>query len=86
MPVGDVVARYTPRPGGLNVRFAPPTLAWIPFVWANSWIPELADGKYLWILSREPSLSASVYAKLQEAIRAQGFDPGRLKKTPHSTA
>jgi apolipoprotein D and lipocalin family protein len=80
----------------LKVNFAPRALAWIPFVWANYWILELADDyryavvgtpdrHYLWILSREPSLPPADFEKLEEAIRGQGFDPDRLEKTPHST-
>ena len=80
----------------LKVNFAPRALAWIPFVWANYWILELADDyryavvgtpdrHYLWILSREPSLPSADFEKLEQAIRGQGFDPGRLEKTPHST-
>jgi apolipoprotein D and lipocalin family protein len=36
------------------------------------------DHKYLWILAREPALSAEVYAAICERARAQGFDPSRL--------
>jgi apolipoprotein D and lipocalin family protein len=80
----------------LKVNFAPRALSWIPFPRANYWILELADDysyavvgtpdrDYLWILSREPSLPSSVFEKLEEAVRGQGFDPGRLQRTPHST-
>ena len=31
------------RPSKLEVRFAPDWLAWLPFVWANYWVIELAD-------------------------------------------
>jgi apolipoprotein D and lipocalin family protein len=79
----------------LRVNFAPRALAWLPLPQANYWILELADDysyaavgtpdrDYLWILSRQPSLEASVLERLEEAVRAQGFDPGRLEKTAHS--
>ena len=47
----------------LEVRFAPAWLSWLPFVWGNYWVIELAEDysyavvgepkrEYLWILSR----------------------------------
>lgn len=81
----------------LKVRFAPSVLSWLPFVWANYWILALAedyshavvgtpDRKYLWILSRTPSLPEPVYEEVVKAIAAQGFDPTRLVRTEQSTA
>ncbi len=51
----------------LEVRFAPAWLAWLPMVWGDYWIINLApdysysvvgtpDRKYLWILSRKPQM------------------------------
>ncbi len=40
--------------------------------------------KYLWILSRTPKMSAQDYAEALEKIRAAGYDPDRLMKTPQS--
>lgn len=79
----------------LKVNFAPRVLAWLPLPQANYWILALADDysyavvgtpdrHYLWILSRKPFLDAAVFEELEATVRAQGFDPGRLERTPHS--
>jgi len=36
------------------------------------------DRKYLWILSRTPSMDAELYRELLQKMRARGFDPERL--------
>jgi apolipoprotein D and lipocalin family protein len=77
----------------LKVRFAPGFLSFLPFVWGDYWILGLADDYshalvgspdrgYLWILSREPSLPDVKYAIVVEQARRQGFDTGRLVRTP----
>lgn len=76
----------------LEVRFAPDWLAWLPFVWANYWIVDLADDysyaavgepsrEYLWILSRKPTLDTAAYDALVNRLTAQGFDTAKLVKT-----
>lgn len=76
----------------LEVRFAPAWLSFLPFVWGNYWIIDLADDysysvvgepgrEYLWILSRTPQMDDAVYQKILEKIREQGYDPGSLIKT-----
>ena len=37
--------------------------------------------KYLWILSRTPTLSDSTYEAILRRIRTNGFDPSRLMRT-----
>jgi apolipoprotein D and lipocalin family protein len=73
----------------LQVRFAPAWLSLLPFVWGDYWVVEL-DGayqlavvsepkrEYLWVLSRQPSLSAPAWAALTARLQALGFDPTRL--------
>ena len=39
---------------------------------------------YLWILSRTPQMDEATYNVLLERIARQGYDPGRLVKTPQS--
>lgn len=94
------VARNVSRDGSnakLEVRFAPAALAWLPFVWGKYWILALADDyayavvgtpdrKYLWILSRTPSLPESVFERLEGLVAAQGYDPARLERTEQSAA
>jgi len=71
------------HPGRLEVRFAPGWLAWAPMVWADYWVVDLdpdyrwavvggPDRKYLWILSRTPTMPRAEY----EAIRARAAQRG----------
>ncbi len=76
----------------LKVRFAPDWLDWIPFVWADYWIIDLADDysmvaiggptrDYLWLLSRTPTIPDAAYEALVNRVTAQGFDTSKLIKT-----
>jgi apolipoprotein D and lipocalin family protein len=76
----------------LKVRFAPEWLGWLPFLWADYWIVDLADDysfaavggptrDNLWILSRTPTMSATAYEALVNRLTAQGFDTSKLVKT-----
>ncbi|GGI19262.1 MAG: lipocalin family protein [Oxalicibacterium faecigallinarum] len=76
----------------LKVRFAPDWLGWIPFVWADYWIIDLADDysyavvgepsrEYLWVLSRSPVLPDATYDAIVNRATEQGFDTSKLKKT-----
>ena len=76
----------------LKVRFAPGFLSFLPFVWGDYQIIELApdytyalvgapDRKYLWLLSRTPQMDEATYRRLTEAARSQGFDVSRLIRT-----
>jgi len=78
----------------LKVRFAPAFLSWLPLVWGDYQIMELAPDysfalvgdpgrKYLWILSRQPELAEVDYQKLTEIAASQGFDVSRLIRTKH---
>lgn len=83
----DGVARR-PDPfaqGKLAVRFAPKWLSWLPLVWADYWVIALDDDyrwamvgqhgrKYLWILSREPSLDRRTFESLKSRAVAMGYD------------
>ena len=79
----------------LKVRFAPGLLSFLPFVWGDYQIVELApdysyavvgapDRKYLWVLTRNPRLEEATYLRLLEAARAQGFDVSRMIRTQHA--
>lgn len=78
----------------LEVRFAPSFLSFLPMVWGDYQIIELApdythavvgspDRKYLWVLARSPRLDEATYLRLLEAARAQGFDVSRMIRTQH---
>jgi apolipoprotein D and lipocalin family protein len=73
----------------LKVRFAPSFLSFIPFVWADYWVLDLAPDyshaivgepgrDYLWILSRSPRMEDSLYRELENRIRGLGYDPSKL--------
>jgi apolipoprotein D and lipocalin family protein len=87
------VARMVTPPAKLQVRFAPDWLAWLPFVWADYWVIELADDysyavvsepdrEYLWILARAPQMSDGDYARIVAKLPALGFDPAKLVRNP----
>lgn len=79
----------------LKVRFAPAFLSFLPFVWGDYWIIELAPDysyavvgepgrKYLWILSRTPQMDENILQELIRRAAAQGYDVGPLIKTRHT--
>lgn len=78
----------------LQVRFAPAWLSFVPMVWGDYWVIDLADDyqlvavseprrEYLWILSRSPEVDAQRYARLIERLKAQGLATERLELTTH---
>ncbi len=72
----------------------------VTFFWPFSgdyWIIDLDSGyryavvgepnrKYLWILSRTPQLESQQYERILGTIRAAGYDPDKLIKTPQTVA
>ena len=81
----------------LKVRFAPAFTSFLPFVWANYWIIDLADDyshavvgtpdrDYFWILSRRPEIDDATYQAILRRAEAQGFVPARVVKTPQGLA
>ena len=82
-------------PTKLKVRFAPQLLSFLPFVWGNYWIIDLApdyhyavigepDRKYLWILARTPKLDEETMSGILSRIQQQGYDTVQLIRTQHS--
>lgn len=80
----------------LEVRFAPAWLSWLPFVWGDYWVIQLADDyryavvgepgrDYLWILSRTPTMSQQDRALIHGQLRQQGYDPDKLAEENQST-
>lgn len=66
-------------------------LRWIPMLKADYWIVDLADdysyaavatpdGKYLWLLARQPQLDELVYQQLVKRVATQGFAVDKLVK------
>lgn len=76
-------------PSVLEVRFAPGWLSFLPMVWGDYQIIDLAtdythaivgspDRKYLWFLARDAKMDPALYEKLKARAKAQGFDVSRL--------
>jgi apolipoprotein D and lipocalin family protein len=94
------VARVVSNDGSnakLEVRFAPAVLSFIPAVWGDYWILDLApdystvlvgtpDRKYLWILARTPVVDDGRYAELLARAATLGYDVGRVQPTRHTPA
>jgi apolipoprotein D and lipocalin family protein len=79
----------------LKVRFAPAFLSFLPFVWGDYQIIDLAPDytyalvgepgrNYLWVLSRTPRLGEEAYGRAVARAAEEGFDVGRLMKTEQS--
>jgi len=80
----------------LQVRFAPAFLSFIPQVWGDYQVIALdaaysyalvgtPDRKYLWLLSRTPTMDAAIYDELMATASRQGFDVSKVVKTPHGS-
>ena len=92
------IARLASKEGPaskLKVRFAPAFTSFLPFVWADYWVIDLAsdysyavvghpDRKYLWILSRTPTMDDRLYEEIVGRIVQQEFDADRLVRTQQS--
>ena len=76
-------------PGALKVRFAPEWLAWLPLVWADYWVVDLDPEyrwavvggparKYLWVLSRKPSMDRAVFDAIKARAAKRGYPVGNL--------
>ncbi len=88
------VAEATGKPAGgpagaLKVRFAPAWLSWLPWVWADYWVIELDPDyqwavvgsptlKYLWVLSRAPSMPRDQFQQIVERAKQRGYPMDRL--------
>jgi len=79
----------------LEVSFLPRGLRWIPFSKGDYWVIQVApdysvalvgspDRKFLWLLSRTPTLDATVQEHYLAQARQQGFDLAPLIQTPHT--
>ncbi|HRI02278.1 MAG TPA: lipocalin family protein [Pyrinomonadaceae bacterium] len=79
----------------LKVRFAPGFTSFLPFVWANYWVIDIAPDysysvigepgrDYFWILSRSPEMNTATYQTILRRAETMGFDPNRVEKTPQN--
>jgi apolipoprotein D and lipocalin family protein len=76
----------------LKVRFAPAFLSFLPFVWGNYWIIDLApdysyavvgepDRKYMWVLSRTPAVDETTMQGILDRAKGKGYDLTGLIRT-----
>ncbi len=76
----------------LKVRFAPDFLSFLPFVWGDYWIIDLApdygyavigepDRKYFWVLARNPRLKETTLNEILDRARSQGYQLDSLIRT-----
>jgi len=79
----------------LKVRFAPKILSFLPFVWGDYWIINLAadysyavvggpDRKYLWVLSRTPKMDETTLQVVLDQVKQTGYDLSGLIRTMQS--
>ena len=72
------------QPAAFKVRFAPAWLGWLPRVWADYWVIEVAPDyqwavvgspsrKYLWILARRPDMRRALFESIQGRARQRGY-------------
>jgi apolipoprotein D and lipocalin family protein len=87
------LARVATPPAKLEVRFAPAWLSWLPMVWGDYWVIDLAEDysyavvgepsrEYLWILARDARMSDSTLDRIIANLPALGYDPERLVRNP----
>lgn len=78
----------------LEVRFAPAWLSFLPMVWGDYWIIDLddryttavvgsPDRRYLWLLSRTPTVPEPVYQRLVASAARAGYAVDQLVRTRH---
>lgn len=81
-------------PPQLQVRFAPEWLSWLPFVWGDYWVIQLAPDyryavvgepkrEFLWVLARDTQLSAADWSAVEARLKEQGYDPAKLVREKH---
>lgn len=86
------VARLGHTPGALKVSFAPRWLGWIPWVWADYWVVDVdpdyqwavvggPSKKYLWVLSRAPTMPTALFKQLTQRAAARGYPTDKLIMT-----
>ena len=79
----------------LKVTFMPSWLRWLPVGKADYWVLQLdedyqsalvgtPDNKYLWVLSRKPTLSEAVFEDYKKIAKIQGYDINKLEITTHT--
>jgi apolipoprotein D and lipocalin family protein len=93
-PRTDHAVTTTLSPPKLQVRFAPQWLAWLPMVWGDYWVIQLAPDyryavvseprrEFLWVLARDTQLSNEDWGVIEARLKEQGYDLGKLVREKH---
>ena len=88
--VGVATVKDTETNAKLSVTFLPPWMRWTGIGSGKYWVIDLEPNyqyavvsepkrKYLWILSRSPSLDRGTYEEILKKIQAQGLDLNRIQ-------
>ena len=91
---GTTVSNDQLAPPQLQVRFAPKWLSWLPMVWGDYWVIQLADDyryavvgepkrEVLWVLARETQLSGADWQAIEMRLKEQGYESAKLVREKH---
>ncbi len=91
---GTVISNNQLTPPQLQVRFAPAWLSWLPMVWGDYWVIQIAPDyryavvgepkrEFLWVLARETQLGAADWSAIEARLKEQGYDPAKLVREKH---
>lgn len=94
--IGEASKGEASKNGGsgskLKVTFLPQALRWLPVGKADYWVLALdpnynhalvgtPNQKYLWILSRTPTMDEATYQTMVATAKSQGYEVSKLQKT-----
>jgi apolipoprotein D and lipocalin family protein len=90
---GDAIVRDTTSNAKLAVSFLPGWLRWTGIGRGNYWVLHLEPDysvaivgepsrRFLWILSRSPELPQQRFDVLLDRVRAAGYDPTLVRRSP----
>ena len=79
----------------LKVTFLPSWIRWLPVGKADYWVLQLdqnyqtalvgtPDNKYLWMLSRTPTIAQTTFDQYKNVAKMQGYDINKLEITTHT--
>ena len=92
--IGEASVQNTPENSKLKVSFLPKALRWLPVGRGDYWILKLDEDyqvalvgtpnkKYLWLLSRSPTLDPAIAAEFLDHAKNQGYNLSDLIHTKH---
>ncbi len=75
--------------GAFKVRFVPRWLAWLPKMWGDYWVIDLApdyqwaviggpDAKHLWVMARRPGMQRALFEQIRQRAQQRGYPVDKL--------